>query len=97
MRRPLDVPQNGKSASFRSCVRAGEAKLRVCVREIICFSVRWPSDSRILLRFASPSLMEHCVLHWFYHFFSIIVGMCMGFMPPHDLSMYGMGFIDFPE
>ena len=26
VRRPLDVPQNGKSASFRSCVRAGEAK-----------------------------------------------------------------------
>ena len=35
MRRPLDVPQNGKSDSFRSCVRAGEAKLRVCVREIM--------------------------------------------------------------
>ena len=35
VRRPLDVPQNGKSDSFRSCVRAGEAKLRVCVREIM--------------------------------------------------------------
>ena len=35
VRRPLDVPQSGKSASFRSCVRAGEAKLRVCVSEIM--------------------------------------------------------------
>ena len=35
VRRPLDVPQNGKSASFRSCVRAGEAKLRVCVSGIM--------------------------------------------------------------
>ena len=35
MRRLLDVPLTGKSASSRPCVRAGEAKLRVRVREIM--------------------------------------------------------------
>ena len=35
MRRPLDVPQNGKSDSFVRACDAGDAKLRVCVREIM--------------------------------------------------------------
>ena len=69
VRRPLDVPQNGKSASFRSCVRAGEAKLRVCVREIMLLYAGLPilEFSFASLRFAPP-LMEHCILHGFYTF-----------------------------
>ena len=50
----------------------------------------------LILDVASPSLMEHCVLHWFYICFSIIV-VCVGCMPPHDLSMHGMGVIDVRE
>ena len=60
VRRPLDVPQHGKSASFLSCVRAGGAKLRVCVREIMLLYAGLP----ILEFLSSPSspsssLMEH--------------------------------------
>ena len=52
MRRLLDVPLTGKSASFRSCVRAGEAKLRVCVREIMFLYAGLST-----LEFFSPSLL----------------------------------------
>ena len=80
MRRPLDVPQNGKSASFRSCVRAGEAKLRVCVREIMLLYA-----GRKVLEFffsppAPPALMGHCLLHGFYRFSQFLADVCMGLM-----------------
>ena len=54
--RLLDVPLTGKSASFRSCVRAGEAKLRVCVREIMLPYAGLPILE--LFSSASPSLID---------------------------------------
>ena len=97
MRRPLDVPQNGKSASFRSCVRAGEAKLRVCVREIMLLYA-----GLLILEFLfspsppSPSLIEHCFLHGFYQFSQFFVDICMGFMYLCLWSIvFCMGFINF--
>ena len=63
---PLGFPQTGKSDSVRSCVRAGEAKLREGVSE--------ECSSTLGLRMetfppASPSPpsshMGSCVLRWF--------------------------------
>ena len=50
VRRLLDVPLTGKSASSRPCVRAGEAKLRVRVREIMLLYAGLP-----ILEFLFPS------------------------------------------
>ena len=82
MRRLLDAPLTGKSASSRPCVRAGEAKLRVRVREIMLLYA-----GRKVLEFSSspsspspPALMGHCLLHGFYRFSQFLADVCMGLM-----------------
>ena len=87
MRQPCPSPINGKSASFRSCVRAGEAKLRVCVREIMLLYA-----GLSILEFLSsppsspssppspPPVIEHCILHGFYQLSYFFVDICMGLM-----------------
>ena len=52
MRRPLDVPPN-REIGFVSFVRASGRGEAACLRERDYASLRWPSDSRFLLRFAS--------------------------------------------
>ena len=56
MRRPLDVPPD-REVGFVSFVRASGRGEAACLRERDYASLRWPSDSRILLRFA-PSLLR---------------------------------------
>ena len=53
MRRPLDVPPD-REVGFVSFVRASGRGEAACLRERDYASLRWPTDSRILLlRFAS--------------------------------------------
>ena len=87
VRRPLDVPQNGKSASFRSCVRAGEAKLRVCVREIMllyaglqileffCFALLRSSAYRLLCFTLVLSIFFNSC--GYMHGFDVVMLVCM--------------------
>ena len=64
MRRPLDVPPD-REVGFVSFVRASGRGEAACLREGDYASLRWPTDSRIvLLRFAA-SLIDCCVLHGF--------------------------------
>ena len=79
MRRPLDVPPD-REVGFVSFVRASGRGEAACLRERDYASLRWPTDSRILLLFSSPPLIDCCVLHGSYIFFLIIVAICMGLM-----------------
>ena len=79
VRRLLDVPLTGKSASSRPCVRAGEAKLRVRMREIMLLYAGLPILE--LFCFASSSSLIDCyVLYGFCVVFEIIVAIRMGLM-----------------
>ena len=105
VRLPLDVSPTGKSYSFRSCVRAGEAKQRACL------FYRWVSEPKVfllrllLLRSRNRTLCLPwvfwkwnnfcCNVHGFdvtLHFFQCFVHGFSGMLC--DLQMYCMGFVD---
>ena len=55
MRRPLDVPPK-REIGFVSFVRASGRGEAACLREKDYLSLRWPLNSRIILRFVSFSI-----------------------------------------
>ena len=86
VRRPLEVPPD-REIGFVSFVRASKRGEAACLRGRDYASLRWPADFRILLRFGSSSLIDHCVLHGIYQYFSIVPPICMCFMDSRRISL----------
>ena len=88
MRRPLDVPLD-REVGFVSFVRASsEAKLRVCVRDIMFFYACLRIFELYLLFVLSSPLIDCCVLPGFCNMLLIIVAICIGLMTSRVFAWY---------
>ena len=71
-------------------LRASGSGEAACLREGDYASLRWPTDSRILL--LCFAFIGCCVLLGFHRFFQIITAICMGLMPSRLFLYYLHGF-----
>ena len=79
---------------FVSFVRAGEAKLRVCVREIRFLSLagKFQNFSSPPAPAPAPASIDQSVLHGIFEIYLIFAALCMGSMPSRDFVNVRYGF-----